>query len=321
MFMEIWEKIGRLQTESIRFIATIIALLALTGIAGILAPGFLSYKHLMLVLSVNTMLGILALAQTVVVLSGGIDISVGSIFWIIIMAGAVLMDKQAFWIPLIICIALGALIGLANGVGISKLKIHPVIMTLSTAIVLTGVLYIVFGGGGKGGASPLLVSLSTEKVFGFPLISIIWIMATVLFFFILKRTVFGRNVRALGSNPRACVCSGMGIWKVQALVYLISGLLSAMAALFYLGWARTPYPVFQTSGVGMEQSLQSIAAVVIGGTFFNTGRGGPFRTLVGILILAIMGSILSMVGLGEEWQMMLNGLIIIIIVGSSSVIK
>lgn len=314
-------RIRRLQGEAIYFIAIFLALVVLMITAGVLSAGFLTFTHLMIILSVNTMLGILALAQTLVILSGGIDISIGSIFWIVIMAGAVLMGGEVFLIPFIICIGLGAVIGMVNGVGISRLKVHPVIMTLAMAIFLTGALYITTGGGGKGGAAPMLINLSTGRIFGFPIIALVWISLTVLFYIIMKRTTFGRRVRALGSNPQACLCSGMNIWKVQVPVYIISGALAALAALFYLGWARIPYPVFQTSGVGMDYSLQSIAAVVIGGTFFSTGRGNPVRTFIGVLILVLLFSILSMVGLGAEWQMMLNGLIIICIVAASGIIR
>jgi ribose transport system permease protein len=293
--------------------------MVVTIVAGVLQPAFLTFSHLMLILYVNTMVGILALAQTLVILSGGIDLSIGSTYWITIMTGAVLMVNGEFLIPSLVCIGLGAVIGIVNGLGISRLKIPSVVMTLAMLVILTGTLYVTTGGGGRGRAAQAIIEFSTGKVFGIRNIVLVWILLTVLFYVILKKTTFGWRVRALGSNPLACYCSGVSIWKVQVLVYMISGILAALSGLFYLGWARTPYPTFQSgAGVGANITLQSIAAVIIGGTLFSGGRGGVERTFMGVLIVGILFSILSMVGLGLEWQMMLSGVLILAIVGAHS---
>jgi ribose transport system permease protein len=141
-----------------------------------------------------------------------------------------------------------------------------------------------------------------------------WILLSVLFYFIIKITPFGWRIRALGSNPVASRCSGIQVQRIQIAVYMLSGLLAALAGLLYLGWARTPYPTFQSgAGVGADLTLKSIAAVVIGGTLFSGGRGGVERTFLGVLILSILYSILIMAGLGVEWQIMLNGIIISVV--------
>lgn len=297
----------------------ILALVVIMTVAGFLTPGFLTFRHFKMVLYCNTMLGILALAQTLVILSGGIDLSIGSTYWITVMVGALLMVNGELLVPSIVCILVGAAIGLINGMGISRLKIPHVVMTLAMMIILTGTLYVTTGGGGRGRAAPELIRLSTGRVFGFPIITLVWISLTVFFHIILKTTAFGWKVRALGSNPAACHCSGISIWKIQVLVYMMSGTLAALAGLLYLGWARTPYPTFQSgAGVGANIMLESIAAVIIGGTLFSGGRGGVERTFLGVLVLAVLFSILSMAGLGVEWQIMLNGLIILAIVGTHS---
>jgi len=312
-------RVGRFQLFAVQPIILTLALIVIITIAGFLTPGFLTFRHLKMVLYCNTMLGILALAQTLVILSGGIDLSIGSTYWITVMLGALFMVDGNFIVPSIVCIVVGATIGIINGVGVSRLKIPHVVMTLAMMIILTGTLYVTTGGGGRGRAAPELISLSTGRIFGFPIISLVWISLTVLFHIILKMTAFGWKVRALGSNLSACYCSGISIWKVQVLVYMISGILAALAGLLYLGWARTPYPTFQSgAGVGADIMLQSIAAVIIGGTMFSGGRGGVERTFLGVLILAVLFSILGMAGLGMEWQIMLNGVIILVIVGVHS---
>jgi len=312
-------RIGRFQLIDVQPLILVLALVVIMAIAGFLTPGFLTFRHFKMVLYCNTMLGILALAQTVVILSGGIDLSIGSTYWITVMVGALLMVKGEFLVPAIVCILVGGLIGLVNGLGISRLKIPHVVMTLAMMIILTGTLYVTTGGGGRGRAAPELIRLSTGRVSGFPIITLVWLLLTVLFYIILRMTAFGWKVRALGSNLSACYCSGIRIWRVQVLVYMMSGTLAALAGLLYLGWARTPYPTFQSgAGVGANIMLQSIAAVIIGGTLFSGGRGGVGRTFLGVLVLAVLFSILSMAGLGVEWQIMLNGIIILAIVGVHS---
>jgi ribose transport system permease protein len=312
-------RIRGLQLSAIQPLILILALIVIMAIAGFITPGFLTFFHLKMILYCNTMLGILALAQTLVILSGGIDLSIGAIYWITVMVGALLMVDGKFILPSILCIMVGAAIGTINGLGVSRLKIPHVVMTLAMMIILTGTLYVTTGGGGRGRAAQELISLSTGRIFGFPVITLVWILLTALFYVILKMTAFGWKVRALGSNLSACYCSGISIWKVQVLVYMMSGTLAAVAGLFYLGWARTPYPTFQSgAGVGANIMLESIAAVIIGGTLFLGGRGGVERTFLGVLILAVLFSILSMAGLGVEWQIMLNGIIILVIVGVHS---
>lgn len=312
-------RVGRFQLFAVQPIILTVTLIAIMTIAGLLTPGFLTFRHLMMILYCNTMLGILALAQTLVILSGGIDLSIGSTYWITVMLGALFMVDGSFILPSIVCIIVGAAIGTINGLGISRLKIPHVVMTLAMMIILTGTLYVTTGGGGRGRAAPELISLSTGRIFGLPIISLVWISLTLLFYIVLRMTAFGWKVRALGSNLSACYCSGISIWKVQVLVYMLSGALAALAGLLYLGWARTPYPTFQSgAGVGANIMLQSIAAVIIGGTLFSGGRGGVERTFLGVLVLAVLFSILSMAGLGMEWQIMLNGIMILAIVGVHS---
>jgi ribose transport system permease protein len=303
-------------SSSIQSLILILALIIIGAVAGFVTPGFLTYRHLTTVLYCNTMLGILALGQTLVILSGGLDLSVGSIYWITIMVGAMSMADGAFLIPAILCLILGAAIGVINGFGIAWFRIPHVVMTLAMMVILTGVLYVTTGGGGHGRAAQDLIGLSTGRVFGFPIITFVWIFFSILFYLILRTMPFGWKIRALGSSNVVSYCSGIRVRRIQVAVYTLSGSLSALAGLFYLGWARTPYPTFQSgAGVGADITLKSIAAVIIGGTMFTGGRGGVERTFLGVLILSVLFSILIMAGLGVEYQIMLNGIIILAIVG------
>jgi ribose transport system permease protein len=310
------------RSSSLQIIILVGTLVVLIVLAGVLSPGFLTYSHLCTVVYVNAMLGILALAQTLVILSGGLDLSVGAIYWITIMTGALTMVGGDTYSSALACLCLGALVGLLNGLGIAKLGIPHVVMTLATMVVLTGVLYLTTGGGGHGRATEELIALSTGRIWGFPVIGLIWILLTALVAVILKVTPFGWQVRALGSNPVASRCSGIRVRQIQVGVYVLSGFLAAIAGLLYLGWARTPYPTFQSgAGIGADITLKSISAVIVGGTLFSGGRGGVGRTFLGVLILSVLYSLLLMAGLGVEWQIMLNGVIIISVVAVYSQTK
>lgn len=314
----------RLQSASMQIVILTSALVLLIAVSSIISPGFLTYLHLTTILYANTMLGILALAQTLVILSGGLDMSIGSIYWISVMVGAVLMVESGgkTLLPAIICLLLGVAAGFINGVAIARFKIPNVVMTLAMMITLTGVLYVTTGGGLKGRASDELIALSTGRILGFPVISLVWILLTVLFFFVQKNTTFGWRLRALGSNLIASRCSGIRVQRIQVWVYMLSGLLASLSGLFYLGWARKPYQTFQSqAGIGANLTLESITAVVIGGTLFSGGTGGVERTFIGVLMVAILDSIMVMAGLGQEWKMIMHGIIIIIVVGVYSQTK
>ncbi|MCD6535665.1 MAG: ABC transporter permease [Thaumarchaeota archaeon] len=298
-------------------IALIIALIAITILTDLFIPGFATPLHMMLVLYSNAALGILALAETYVILTGEIDFSIGSIFWFVTVIGAITMNGKEFFIPLLICLALGVLVGFINGVFSSLLRIPSIISTLAMMIVLTGGLYVITGGGGHGKAAPQLTAFSVGRTFGIPNMVLLWIVLAIILYVIQERSIFGLSLRAIGSNPRAAYCSGMNVSLTKLTVFVISGLLSAIAGLMYLGYARTPYPLFESGvGVGATLSLQSIAAVVIGGTSFYGGKGGVHRTVIGVLLLAILSSALISLGLGYEWQLIFYGVIILIVTGA-----
>ena len=308
-----WQKLA----YSKDIIALIIALIVIIILTGILIPGFATPWHMMLILYSNAALGILALAETYVILIGEIDFSIGSIFWFVTVIGAITMNGRELLIPMLICLGLGLLVGLINGVFISFLRIPSIITTLGMMIILTGGLYVITGGGGHGKAAPELTAFSVGRTLGIPNMVLVWIILTIMLYLIQDRSVFGLMVRAIGSNPRATHCSGINVSLIKLIVFVISGFLSALAGLLYLGYARTPYPLFESGvGVGATLSLQSIAAVIIGGTSFYGGRGGVHRTFIGVLLLAILSSALTSLGLGYEWQLIFYGVVVLVVSGA-----
>lgn len=321
-------KLQQLLRSNLQITIIFIGLLVVIVAGAIITPRFFSVNHFINILYLNSILGILAISQTLVIISGGIDMSVGATYWLVIMLGAQFMKGESLWGPVFICLLIGATIGFINGFCIAKLKIPYVVMTLAMMVIITGVLYVTTGGGGGGRSAEPLTQFSIQRVLSFgsfrgiPVRVLIWIALAVLFAIILNRTAMGWKMRALGSNMEASVLSGIKTERIQILTYTLSGVLAVIAGLLYLGQAKTPYPTFQSGvGVGGSITLETIAAVVLGGTFFYGGNGGMGRTFLGVVFLSVLYSVLNMVGLQEEWRVIFNGLFILLVVGSYSRMK
>lgn len=295
-------------------LALVISLAIMMILAEFLIPGFIAPSHLLLVIYINFPLSMLAIAETIVVLSGDIDFSVGAIFWNVIVIGAWLMRGEQLLLPALICLLLGIVVGLINGISISILRIPSFITTLGMMVVLTGVMYIVGVSAAVGKAAPMLKSFAVGRTLDIP--NLIWVLLIFLIvaFIVLDITTFGWTVRGLGSNARAVYCSSMNPVATKILVFMISGFISAVTGLLWLGYQGIPYPKFESGvGVGASLSLEALAAVVVGGTQFIGGRGGVHRTFAGVLIVSILRSIMISFGFGYEWQQILYGIIIFLV--------
>lgn len=297
-----------LSAETKQTLLILIVFLALFVTARILQPKFWTIEHLNFWLWDLSLLGILAIAQTIVILSGGIDLSTGAIYFFASgICGALTAVTGDFSLPFIAALLLGVLLGAINGIGVAKWKVPPIIMTLGMLIFLSGLAFIVIGPAPKGGAHPILIGLSKGSTYA-------WIAVAVLFILISERTPFGWSVRSIGSNPIASHVSGINVERVTIVVYVISGLLSALAGLFYLGWARTPYIAFTVSAMGVDATMRSVAAVLIGGTLFIGGLGGFERTIIGTLITGTLFALIRMFGLGQEAILITEGVVLLGIV-------
>ena len=283
-------------------------------VAGILKPGFLTTKHLITIVHDTSILGISAIGQTIVILTGGIDLSVGATMLMADAVGAMLLGGHNRIIPILICLGLGLLIGAINGTGIAFLRIPPFIMTLGMMALLTGSIFIFAKTSGF--ASPILRNLSIGKIGNIPILILIWIFLNIIMAVIMRLTVFGREVYAIGSNPIASYHSGIKNKVVIFFVYVISGIFSAIAGLFLLGYTGVPELTYRGGGLGIDYTLSAIAAVIIGGTIFTGARGGVERTIFGVLVLKVLFSILTMMGMSGAGKLIAQGLIVIVIVGT-----
>lgn len=278
-----------------------------------LSPGFASGQQILRLLIVAALLGIVAAGQNLVILGGreGIDLSVGGVVSLSAIVAGNAMNGMDGGIPLAIlaCIATGALFGLLNGLGVTLLRIPPLVMTLGMLGVLQGLLVVVRQGIPSGRAAPALSEFVTRPfLFGLPGILWLWVAIGLLMAFILSRTVFGHRIYAIGSNEQAAFMAGVPVRRMRVLLFMLSGVFSAIAGLCLLGYSGSSF-----ANVGEQYMLPSIIAVVLGGTPLAGGKGGYTGTMAGAVLLVILQSILTTINIEESGRQMVFGATLLVL--------
>jgi ribose transport system permease protein len=280
--------------------------LALVG-AGLATPGFLSRLHLSSMGQTAGYLGIIAIGETIVLLTGGIDLSVPYV----INISAVLLAGFQFHgmsstpdILLVLLIGLGA--GLVNGIGVAFLDISPLVMTLGMNSVLQGVSLLYTHGSPIGQAPSFVTQVSTNWWHQIPWVDILWLVLTVAVTLMLVFTTFGRSIYAVGSNRRASELSGLPVRRTIMFAYMLSGLAAAVGGMLLVGYSGQAY-----LGQGDEYLLPAIAVVVIGGTSIFGGKGSYVQTVAGVLLITVIESALVTANVDQAGQDILYGAIIL----------
>ena len=280
---------------------------------------FLSAQNVTNIVRQIGMNALLALGMYLVILTAGIDLSVGSVMALAIMLLA--MADQAGWPwPIVILIgpAVGTLIGLINGLGITLLRLpHPFIMTLGTLNTVRGICYLVSDGHPVSGISDPVRFIGTADIplpFGgeFAVIPVSAILLLVCYFGVaifLQRVSLGRHIFAVGGNPQAARVSGINVDGVLVFVYATSGFFAGLAALLMAGRTGSGYP---NLGIGAE--LDAIAAVIIGGASFFGGRGTVLGVFAGVLVMGLLRNGLNLMDISAFWQQTLIGIVILLAV-------
>ena len=293
---------------------SLIGLVLLIAVVSIMSPAFLSTKNIFNILRQTSINAIIAAGMTFVILTGGIDLSVGSILAI---SGAVcaslLAGGQSIIVGIIAAIVIGALVGFLNGFIIAKGKLQPFIATLATMTVLRG-LTLVFTDGkpitlGSGKLAVDFGQIGGGMIFGIPTPAIIMLVVFLVCAYILNQTKMGRYTYALGSNEEATKLSGLNTDKIKIWVYTISGILASIAGIIITSRLFSAQP---TAGNGYE--LDAIAAVVLGGTKLAGGKGKISGTIIGALIIGVLSNALNILDVSSYYQMMVKGIVILIAV-------
>jgi len=292
----------------------VLAVIALFVFGEIIAPGFLSFSHLMSVLRLSVFLGIVALGQALVVMAGGegIDLSVGSVLSLAVcISSSLLLGKDAN-IPfaLIGAVAAGFAIGLVNGIGVSYIGIPPLIMTLAMASVVEGLSLIYTRGYPTGQAPELLEALGNGRILQIPNILVLWIVVILAATLLLFRKRWGAILLGVGANSITAELSGINVRRFRMFVYGICGGITGLAGFLLLGYVGTPY-----LNLGAPYLMTSIAAVAIGGISLAGGAGSYVGAAIGCILLTTLSSILVALKTTEAVrQIVYGGLVFIIVV-------
>lgn len=296
--------------------ASLIALLLVFSIA---SPNFIQMSNIIAILQATSVNGVLAIAATLVIITGGIDLSVGTLMTFTAVMAGVILTYAGFPLPFGIAAAIGfgALCGLCSGTLVAKLKLPPFIATLGMMLILKGLSLVISG------TRPIYFNdtpgfdqISRGSFIGdiipampIPNGVVILFLVAAIVSFILNKTVLGRYTFALGSNEEAVRLSGVNVDRWKIAIYALSGGICGIAGLLIASRLNSAQPAL---GLGYE--LEAIAAVVIGGTSLAGGRGTILGTLIGALIMAVLTNGLRVLSVAQEWQTIVTGAIIILAV-------
>ena len=287
-----------------------VVLLALLGVAALFSDAFLQPAYLLNMVRQAAPVGMAAIGVTLVMVMGGVDLSVGAVISLAAVVAAVLMEGEAGNIgyALTATLALGASIGFANGVLIAWNRVSPFILTLGTAVAVYGLTQIYSGGTARGIVAPGFREFFNQRIGGLvPVLALLFLAAALIAALVQRTTRFGRSLYLVGSNPRAAHLAGVPAARLTVATYTLSGLLAALGGIALLARSGVSSTF---AGRGFE--FDALAAVVLGGTTFEGGRGGVGGTVAGLLVLFVAFNLVNILGLNYNVQRIVAGVIIIV---------
>jgi ribose transport system permease protein len=287
----------------------LLMIIALYVVSGILEPNYFKSGHLMTILVLGCFLGIICVGQTLIILTGGADLSVG--YTVTLCACVYAQTTTATGNGLLgftAAIAVGALIGLFKGLGVAVLEITSMVMTLATNSVLMSSTFLYTGGVLKGRANQFITTIARESIFGIRYCVLVWIFIGVCTIILLRKTRFGRKIFAVGSSARVSDLSGIDTKVTLISVYVIASVMMALAGVLLIGYLGNP-----NYRMGEDYQLISIAAVVIGGTSIMGGHGSYLGTMGGVIIIYLIQSILTILDIAQAGKEIVNGVIILLV--------
>ena len=289
----------------------LIVLLVAVGALTLASPEFLTGNNLANLARQVAIFGILAIGQLLVILTGGIDLSVGSILG---LAGAVTAQLLVAGMPVIpsilIGVVVGGVLGLANGLLVTRFKLPPFIATLGMLGIARGIVLVITNANTIQGLPESFQTIANGTILGIPNLLIVFVIITAIAWFVLGRTVFGRYVYSVGSNPEAARLAGVPVALVTTAVYVISGVLAAVGGVLLTSRLGAGVP---TAGTGFE--LQAIAACVIGGASLSGARGSAIGAACGALIIGVLNNGGNLLAINAFYLQIAIGALILVAVG------
>ena len=298
----------------LREYAVLILLAALFITLSVASDSFLSVSNILNILNQQAPLAIVAVAGTLVIISGGFDLSTGAIFAIAnVMAAWIAVNLGNVWVGLAIAPVIGLILGAINGTLITKLHIHSFLATLASSLAFRAIAVLVTGGALISVADPKFAIIGRDRLFGV-FWSIYILVAFVIFIaFVLNRTKFGRYVFAVGGSEEAAVMSGISVDRIRIMVFALSGLAAGVASAIAVSRVASGQPL---AGTGLE--LQAIAAIILGGTSIYGGMGAIWRSLGGVYLIALIGNGFNLLNLNPLFKDLVTGIIILSAVALSA---
>lgn len=300
-------------------LAAVLLAIVLFLLSGLLPNGYGSNVSVAIAQATNitrlsVFLGVIAAGETLVIISGGegIDLSLGAIVTLSAIITYVLVNGQnSMVIPgLLAALAVGAVIGLINGIGIAFLRIAPLVMTLGMSGVISGLILVTQHGNVSGKVAPIMTRLIARPlILGIPGAIIIWIIFAVLIWLLLERTTYGKNLFAIGSNRTTARLSGVNVTGMVLATYSLAGLLAGLGGFLVVGNTGVVF-----IRLGDPFLFPAIAAVAVGGTLLSGGKGTYFGTMAGALVLTLITSLLTTMQMGDSVRQMVLGSTLLILV-------
>lgn len=288
--------------------SSLFALIILIVLATLVNKYFMTTTNIINILRQSSIIGIIAIGMTFVILSGGIDLSVGSVLALI--GGAILIAQNfgfGLFLSIIVGIIVGILIGLINGLIITKIKIEPFIVTLGMMTIARSLILYYANGGSVNGSIMAYSNIANSRMFYIPIPVWIFLVVYLIAYVILEKTPYGRYIYAVGGNEKATLYSAINVNKVKLFVYMFLGFTVSVAAMIESSQLNS----ISSSSTGVYYELDSIAAVIIGGTRLSGGKGKILGTIIGVLILGVLDNLMNLSNVSPYLQGLVRGLIII----------
>ncbi|HWS54169.1 MAG TPA: ABC transporter permease [Pyrinomonadaceae bacterium] len=302
---------GRFNWQRVAEYVIVVAIVAESAVFAAIAPQFLSVPNLVNVALSIAITGILAVGMTMVILTGGIDLSVGSVVALAGVAAAMLAGDGGWGVAAGAgaAVGIGLAVGLFNGVVVARFNVPPFVTTLAMLTICRGLAFVVTGGRSVGNLPEGFGFVGKERVLGVPLPVLLMVLVFAAGWFLLRHTVFGRYVYAVGGNREAAFLAGVNTKLVTALVYVINGLLVGLAGFVLASRLGAGVP-----NAGIQYELDVIAAVVVGGTSLTGGRGSVIGTFWGAVFIGVLNNGLNLHGVDPYMQKIALGVVLLLAV-------
>jgi ribose transport system permease protein len=309
----------RIKAEHVRDYGIVVFAVALFAYFSFASPDFLTWQNLLNLVFQNATLGIAACAVTYTIIAGNFDLSLGAIFVLSEVLGAWAAVHWGVWWAFPVAIGSGLAMGLINGLLVTKLRVNAFLATLASALTFGGIAVGVTGGGLLiTPTSSVFTFLGQHRVVGIQYPVLIFVLVAIVLQLVLAYTVFGRHLYGVGDNRNAARLSGLKVDRIVILTFVITGAACGLSGL--LDSSMTGSGSSTTSGLGGSLALLAIAGVALGGTSIFGGVGSVWRTVLGVMILAIITNGFDLLAVPDYWQDIVRGILIVIAVAISFVV-